>query len=753
LTKVIWNTYGRPYEIHIELARDLKKNAKERDDIAKMITENENDNKRIAAILRELKWGNPNSLGDIERLKLWEKQADEKTKEDFRSIKFKKLSEPSKEEIQKYKLWASQKFLSPYSGRPIPISQLFTRAYDVDHIIPRSRFFDDSFENKVVVEAELNKEKGNKTAYEYIRDGSPKGNKILSVAEFEVHVNKFFYRKKKRLLLSEDVPQGFSNRHLVDSRYISRKLNELLAPVAENQKDPVISTSGSVTSELKSSWGLGEKMKELVKWRFERLQEKTGETYVWYDDELDQDEKPTGRKILRLKGYEKRLDHRHHAIDALVIACTTRSHIKYLNDLNAAQYRKNPTDEEVRKYLPKLLEAGKNDYWQSRKFKKPWKTFVSDAVSEMEGIIVSFKKNIRLYGRKVNKNVRYVLQADGSFKKELKPVIDEQGKKKFSPYVRQSLHKATYAGKIELREYKPASFNDALKTPDLIADQKEKKYIKELLETSKGDLKKAVALYKQAPIKNNDGSEIKKIMIIEMTAYFVNRVDISTGFDKKRIEKIPDPVLQKELINHIDKIENLNKSRNKEEQIDAFGSEGIEILNKSRALPITKVTIKEESSSKFEIRPGAYTEADKGTNLFFVIYENLNDPSDRQFESIPLRTVIDAKVAGSGFVEERTGYRWFTLSPNDLIYLPDENERITSIDWDNKNTLANKIYKLVSCNKGQAFFVPHSLSKVIIDKVEFDSLNKVERALDGRMIKQYCIKLKIDRLGNISPAK
>lgn len=753
LVQDVWKTYGRPYEIHIELARDLKKNAKERKEISEMVTENDNDNKRIASILRELKWGNPNSLGDIERLKLWEKQADEKTKEDYKNIKFKRPAEPTKDEIQKYKLWASQKFLSPYSGKPIPISQLFTRAYDIDHIIPRSRFFDDSFENKVVVETELNKEKGNKTAFEYIKGGSSRGHQLLSVADFEAHVNQYFYRKKKRLLLSEDVPQGFSNRQLVDSRYISRKLNELLAPVSENQKDPIISTSGSVTSELKSSWGLGEKMKALVKWRFERLQEKTGESYVWYDDELDQDEKPTGRKILRLKGYEKRLDHRHHAMDALVISCTTRSHIKYLNDLNAAQYRKQPTDEEVKQYLPKLLEPGKDDYWQSRKFKKPWKGFVAEAVNALDGVVVSFKNNMRLYGKKVNKNLRYVQQIDGTFKKELKPILDEQGKKKLSPYIRQSLHKATIAGKIQLREYKPASVNDAFKVPHLIANEKERKYLKYLLEQVGGDVKKAVKLYKEKPLKNENEIEIKKIMLIEMVPYFVNRVDISSGFDEKRITKIPDPVLQKELLTHIKKIVEFNESRNKDEEIEPFGSEGIEILNKNRKLPITKVSIKEESSSKFEIRPGAYTESDKGTNLFFVIYVSLNDSTDRRFESIPLRTVIEAKSVGSGFVEEKPGYRWFTLSPLDLVYVPDEAENIAAIDWENTNGIAGKIYKMVSCNKGQAFFVPHTLSKVIIDKVEFDSINKVERALDGRMIKQHCIKLKITRLGNITPAK
>lgn len=755
LVQDIWKNdqLGRPAQIHIELARELKKNAAERKEISDMISENENENKRIAAILRELRLGNPNSLADIERLKIWEKQADEKTREDFKLIRFKRPSEPTKDEIEKYKLWAQQKFISPYSGELIPLSNLFTRAYDIDHIIPRSRFFDDSLENKVVVESHLNNEKGNKTAMEYIKGGSTKGYKLFSPTAFEDHVNKLFFRKKRKLLLSEDVPEGFSNRHLVDSRYISKKLNELLAPVASNQKDPVIVTSGKITSELKSAWGLGEKMKELVKWRFERLQEKTNDTHIWYEDELNQDQKPTGKKLLRLKGYEKRIDHRHHAWDALIVACTTRSHIKYLNDLNAAQYRKQVDDEELKQTLPKLLEESKDNYWQSRKFKKPWKGFVKEVTEKMEGIVVSFKNNVRLYGKKANKNWRYIQQADGTFKKECKPVVNADGKKKLSPYIRQSLHKATYAGKIQLREYKPVSISDAFLTPWNIANQKEKQHIKSILEQAGGDVKKALKIYKETPLKDDEGGNIKKVMAIEFTPYYVNRVDITSGFDEKRITKIPDRVLQKELLNHINHVHELNKLRGKEEQIDAFGNEGIELLNRNRKIPIAKVTIKEESDAKFEIRPGAFTEADKGTNLFFVIFENKSDIALRKFESIPLRTVIEAKDAGSGFVEEKPDYRWFTLSPGDLVYMPDENENITSIDWANTTPLAKKIYKLVSCNKSQAFFVPQTLSKVIVDKVEFDSMNKVERALDGRMIKQYCIKLKVDRLGNITPSR
>jgi Uncharacterized protein conserved in bacteria len=755
LVRDIWknDNLGRPDEIHIELARDLKKNAKERKEISEMISGNENENKRIAAILRELKWGNPNSLADIERLKLWEKQADEKTREDFKNIKFKKPSEPNREEIQKYKLWAQQKFISPYSGELIPISKLFTREYDIDHIIPRSRFFDDSIENKVVVETRLNKEKGNKTALEFIKSGNSKGYPMLSVSEYETHVTKYFFRKKRQLLLSEDVPDKFTNRHLVDSRYISRKLNELLAPVSINQKDPIIVTSGSITSELKSAWGLGEKMKELVKWRFERLTEKTEEEYVWYDDEKGQDEKPTGRKILRLKGFEKRIDHRHHALDALIIACTTRSHIKYLNDLNAAQYRKNPKDEDLKQQLPKLLEPGKDSYLQSRKFKKPWKGFVTEAFEKMESIVVSFKNNVKLYGKKANKNWRYVQQPDGTYKKQLKPVFDADGNKKLSPYVRQSLHKATIVGKIQLREYKAVNIGEALQTPDSIANKQEKTHLKKLLTDAGNDVKKALKLYKQNPLKDETGAELKKITIITQVPYFVNRVDITSGFDEKRIKKIPDLVLQKQLLDHLKQIEQINLQRGKDEQIDPWSSEGVEILNKNRNFPIRKVTTKEESDSKFEIRPGAYTEADKGTNLFFVIYEHLHNAGQRKFESIPLRTVIEAKAAGSGFVEEKPDYRWFTLTPGDLVYMPDEEENMSNIDWENTRPLTKKIYKLVSCNKAQAFFVPQTVAKIILDKVEFDSMNKMERAIDGRMIKQHCIKLTVDRLGNIQPVK
>jgi CRISPR-associated endonuclease Csn1 len=744
LVRDVWKTYGRPFEIHIELARELKKNRKEREEMTKMMSENEQENKRIAAILRELKLGNPNSLSDIERLKLWERQAGDAAKLSLQEIKFKRPAEPTPGEIERYKLWAQQQFISPYSGQPIPISKLFSRDYDIDHIIPRSRLFDDSLENKVVVESLLNKDKGNMTALEYIKKGSAMGYVLLDAKDYEEHVLKFFHRKKRRLLLSEEVPDQFINRQLVDTRYIGRKITELLSPVSENQKDPIIVSNGTITHELKANWGLGEVMKELVKWRFERLEQKTGEKYAWYEQETDTEGKPTGRKVLRLKGYEKRIDHRHHALDALVVACTTRSHIKYLNDLN--RLRENGTSQvtDVKATLPLILEPGRGNQLQSRKFRMPWARFRQEAYNSLSSIVVSFRNRIRVMGKKANRNLRYVQQPDGSFKKQVVWATDHQGNRKLSPYVRQSLHKATIWGQIQRKEYKEVSIPEAFRNILLVANRVQKGHLRSLLEQSNGDLKKAVKDYKENPVMDDQGNVVQKITIAQFLPYATSRVDVSTGFDLKRIEKIPDSVLQEKLREHLYDIEEENKDRPKESQIDPFGPEGLQILNRGRRFPLKKLTTIEDTGSKFPIRPGAYTEADKGTNLYFVIYENLSDSADRQYESIPLRDVIEAKAVGESFVEQRPGYRWFLLSPNDLVYLPDEGEEL---DQDLSNLDPSKVYKMVSCTGRQCFFVQNTVSKVIIDKLELGSNNKEEKAIDGRMLKQYCVKLNFDRLG------
>ncbi|MBJ6369367.1 hypothetical protein JF259_14835 [Snuella sp. CAU 1569] len=162
VVKDIWNHYGKGVkdyfdEIHIELGRDMKNPADKRKNLTNIISENENTNLRIKTILSELL--NDNSIENVrpyspmqqEALKIYEDGVLNSGIEIPDDIdKISKKSEPTKSEIQRYKLWMEQKYRSPYTGRPIPLSKLFTPAYEIEHIIPQSRYFDDSFSNKVI---------------------------------------------------------------------------------------------------------------------------------------------------------------------------------------------------------------------------------------------------------------------------------------------------------------------------------------------------------------------------------------------------------------------------------------------------------------------------------------------------------------------------------------------------------------------------------------------------------------------------
>ena len=81
----------------------------------------------------------------------------------------------------KYKLYEQQKYISPYSGNVMEISSF--DSYEIDHIVPKSRYFDDSFSNKVLVEGNINNEKSNRTAWEYISQQNSNFT-ILSVEEY-----------------------------------------------------------------------------------------------------------------------------------------------------------------------------------------------------------------------------------------------------------------------------------------------------------------------------------------------------------------------------------------------------------------------------------------------------------------------------------------------------------------------------------------------------------------------------------------
>ena len=152
------------------------------------------------------------------------------------------------------------------------------------------------------------------------------------------------------------------------------------------------------------------------------------------------------------------------------------------------------------------------------------------------------------------------------------------------------------------------------------------------------------------------------------------------------------------------------------------------------------------------------------TSSLFVRTEKINKETGetetiRSYLTIPLNMMIDCqKKFGSQwrnnieiYLQEQhlvasDAKLLFILSPNDLVYLPTQEElKIEGIKVADKK----RIYKMVSCTGNQCFFVDEKVAKVIVDKFEFTSMNKMERAITGEMIKEICIPIKVDRLGNI----
>jgi len=163
-----------------------------------------------------------------------------------------------------------------------------------------------------------------------------------------------------------------------------------------------------------------------------------------------------------------------------------------------------------------------------------------------------------------------------------------------------------------------------------------------------------------------------------------------------------------------------------------------------------------------------YVETTKGTNLFFAVYgsEETDKKTGKKmkkriFETFPLNVIVERQKQVLGSVPEKNekGYSICHecpfLSPNDLVYVPstEEQENLSSIDINNlTNEQIKRIYKTVIFSGTKCFFIKQDVAISIMNKAEFSSLNIMEKSIDEIMIKDVCIKLKVDRLGNISKA-
>ncbi|HEY0298807.1 MAG TPA: HNH endonuclease domain-containing protein, partial [Arachidicoccus sp.] len=519
-------------EIRIELARELKKNAKERAEMTVNINASKLLHDKIIKIL-QTEFG---------------------------------VKNPTRNDIIRYKLYEELKnngYKDIYTNTYIPHGILFSKQIDIEHIIPQSKLFDDSFSNKTVVYRQTNLDKGNKTAYDFIESkfGKDKLEEYNDRIEMlykqkEGAINKAKYQK---LLKKEsEIGEGFIERDLRDSQYIAKKAKDILFEISRS----VVSTSGEITARLREDWNLVNIMQELNFDKFKKL----GLT--------EQIEKKDGTFKERIVDWNKRNDHRHHAMDALTIAFTKRSFIQYLNHLNA---RKNETD----KFHTSINSIEQNETYiitdddgnKKRKFKLPVSNFREQAKEHLENILVSHKAKNKV----VTKN-----------KNKIKTLKGEKVKTELTP--RGQLHKETVYGRIKqpvIKEEKVGAKFD-LKTVNQVANPKYKALLLQRLVENGSDAKKAFAgknALNKTPIYLDESNSVvlpEKIKLVWYEDDYTIRKDITPDL---KIDKVIDGGVRKIL----------------EERLQAFSGNAKEAfsdldknpiwLNKEKGITIKRVTI------------------------------------------------------------------------------------------------------------------------------------------------------------------
>ena len=344
-------------EVRVELARELKMSREERERMTRQNGERKKANDKVAE--------------KIQKCGLF----------------------PTKSRIRKYRLWEEAGRQCLYCGRSIDEKQCLNGDdMEVEHIIPKSVLYDDSYGNKTCACRRCNKEKGNRTALEYIR---AKGWE----AEYMERINGLLdkkaisYSKYQRLRwLKEDIPSDFLERQLRLTQYISRQAMTILQQGIRR----VSASEGGVTARLRSLWGYDDILHTLNLDRYDSM----GET-----ERVSREGETTEK--LRIKDWSKRKDHRHHAIDALVVASTRQGYIQRLNRVSSESEREAMSGEiEVQK-ATKTDKLSLLERWLMQRPHFSVRA-VSDKVAE---ILISYRPGKRVVTR--GRNIYRKKTADG----------------------------------------------------------------------------------------------------------------------------------------------------------------------------------------------------------------------------------------------------------------------------------------------------------------------------------------------------
>jgi CRISPR-associated endonuclease Csn1 len=327
--------------------------------------------KVVNAIVRE--YGQPDEI-HVEMARSMKMNAEKRSeynsknreREEERSLAADNLREKnvtvSRENILRLMLWRQQAEKCLYTGKSIGFGQLFGGEINIDHILPYSRTLDDSQANKVVCFRDANNQKGDHTPHEWLADADPQ-----RYEEVRQRASILPYGKRLRFTQKNLELDDFVERQLRDTAYIARLAGEYVKMIV--QKDhQVIGLKGQYTAELRHQLGLDGVLSELP------------DSAAWHE-----------QNNLR-QGEKNRADHRHHALDAIVLAITNRSRLQQLSRI--------------------CKEGGTRT--TGEKLRDPWPNFRQTVVDRIKAVRVSHRVR-RKVGGKLHEETNYG------------PVRDERG--------------------------------------------------------------------------------------------------------------------------------------------------------------------------------------------------------------------------------------------------------------------------------------------------------------------------------------
>jgi len=607
-------------------------------------------------------------------LQTWQRERENKRKEYTEKIATHYKEQgyntiPNNDDILKYQLWEEQNHKCIYTGKEIALSEFLgaNPSYDIEHTIPRSVSFDNSQENKTLCYSRFNREvKGNKIPFElsnydeikerikewekkYIEplnkqieaavksargatDKNAKDNAIQRRHKLSYERN--YWRKKYNRFLMEDVPEGFKNSQLVDTGIITKYSRLYLKSLFQK----VYTVKGNIVADFRKMWGL------------QSLYEK-----------------------------KERINHVHHCIDAIVIACISKENYEML-----AKYYHDKDDVYER-------FTDKNSL-----IKKPWNTFTEDILDVENEIFVSHhtpdvlkkqsRKILRKQGKK-NKNT------NGQF-------IYQQG-----DTVRGSLHKETFYGAIERTELNKKGEEEKVikyvvrKPLESIEDANLKNIVDEKVREIVIEARKAEKILKkdieQLEKELKKAEEHEEQGIKEKIAELKNRIAALYAMPNKNGNPIPIKkvrLYQPTVTNPI----HLKKHRDKSQKKPKPHKEQYHVVNDSNYL-MAIYEIKDDKGNivrDFEIR----NNLDSGEYYKLSTKKYLSSQISNMYEGL----IPKYKIKGKLEIPLRTIVKIGTL----VIFWQNKAEEIWDID---KNQLVKRLYKVTKLKKdGRITFKMHN---------------------------------------------